>query len=205
MSMSEKGPPMRRRRLGAQGMVFRRRRVFSRLREGLTYDEIAAEEGVSSSRIRQIVSEELQKRAVDSGADHAKLQLDRLAPAVQLGAEAIAAGDISAISPYLRALDRLDRYQTVASANQAYDDEARKKLMEKINRMAENYGVDEVMWKAASEHLQKIGVIPPGEAEEQGAVSVALADPPGEHESESLAAADPEAAAGPGFFYPNWP
>ena len=78
-------------------MIFRRRRVLARLREGLTYDEIAGEEGVSRERIRQIASEVLQKRTVDSGADHAKLQLDRLAPAVQLGAEAIAAGDISAI------------------------------------------------------------------------------------------------------------
>jgi hypothetical protein len=40
----------------------------------------------------------------------------------------MAGGDISAITPYLRALDRLDRYQTVATANQVYDDEARKKL-----------------------------------------------------------------------------
>ena len=45
----------------------------------------------------------------------------------------MAAGDISAITPYLKALDRLDRYQTVATANQVYDDEARKKLMDKIN------------------------------------------------------------------------
>ena len=45
-----------RRRLGAHGMIFRRRRVFARLREGWTYGEIANEEGVSSSRIRQIVS-----------------------------------------------------------------------------------------------------------------------------------------------------
>jgi len=155
--------PARRRRLGAHGMIFRRRRVFARLREGFTYDEIANEEGVSLRRIRQIVSEVLQKRAVDSGADHAKLQLDRLAPAVQLGAEAIAAGDVSAITPYLKALDRLDRYQTVAVANQAYDDDARKKLLEKINRMAENLGVDEVMWKAGREHLIKIGQIPPDE------------------------------------------
>jgi hypothetical protein len=71
----------------------------------LAYDEIAVKEGVTATRIRQIVSEVLQKRAVDSGGDHAKLQLDRLAPAVQLGAEAIAAGDISAIAPYLKALD----------------------------------------------------------------------------------------------------
>ena len=161
--MDQVTAPAPRRRMGARGMVLRRQRIFARLREGLGYDEIAAEEGVSLRRIRQIVSEALQKRAVDSGAEHAKLQLDRLAPAVQLGAEAIAAGDVSAITPYLKALDRLDRYQTVAVANQAYDDDARRKLLEKINRMAENLGVDEVMWKAGREHLIKIGQIPPDE------------------------------------------
>ena len=159
--MVEGEAPAKRRRLGAHGMIFRRRRIFARLREGFTYEEIAAEEGVSHSRIRQIVSEELQKRAVDSGADHAKLQLDRLAPAVQLGAEAIAAGDISAINPYLKTLDRLDRYQSVAGAHQGYDDEARKKLMDRINRMAENLGVDEVMAAAARERLKAVGEIRP--------------------------------------------
>jgi hypothetical protein len=170
--MVEATAPARRRRLGAHGMMFRQRRVFGRLREGWTYDEIAAEEGVSSSRIRQIVTQELQQRAVDSGADHAKLQLDRLAPAVQLAAEGIAAGDISAITPYLKALDRLDRYQAVASANQAYDDEARRKLLEKVNRIAENLGVDEVIASAVRQHLKAIGEIPadePGEADGEGA------------------------------------
>jgi hypothetical protein len=106
-----------------------------------------------------------------TAAPHAKLQLDRLAPAVQLAAEAIAAGDISAIIPYLKALDRFDRYQTVAGANQAYDDEARKKLLDKINRVADNLGVDEVMRAAAREHLKKLGEIvdEPGEAEGEGA------------------------------------
>jgi transcriptional regulator with XRE-family HTH domain len=158
--MVEQQAPVRRRRLGAHGMIFRRRRVFARLREGWTYEEIAADEGVSHSRIRQIVSEELQKRAVDSGAEHAKLQLDRLAPAIQLAAEAMAAGDVSAITPYLKALDRLDRYQTVASANQVYDDEARKKLMDKINRMAENFGINEDFAAAVQAHLKTIGEIP---------------------------------------------
>ena len=126
-------------------MILRRRRIFARLREGLSYEEIAREEGVTSERIRQIVSEVLQKRAVDSGADHAKLQLDRLAPVMQLAAEAVAAGDVTAIAPYLKVLDRLDRYQRVAGANQVYDDEARKKLFDKLNRVAANLGVDEVM------------------------------------------------------------
>ncbi len=161
--MAENKAPVRRRRLGAHGMMFRRRRIFASLREGFTYDEIAAEEGVSASRIRQIVTQELQQRAVDSGAEHAKLQLDRLAPAVQLGAEAIATGDVSAITPYLKALDRLDRYQTVASANQVYDDEARKKLMDKINRMAENFGINEAFAAAVEERLKAIGETPADE------------------------------------------
>ncbi len=167
--MVEGETPAKRRRLGAHGMIFRRRRIFARLREGFTYEEIAAEEGVSHSRIRQIVSEELQKRAVDSGADHAKLQLDRLAPAVQLGAEAIAAGDVSAINPYLKTLDRLDRYQSVAGAHQGYDDEARKKLMDRINRMAENLGVDEAFAAAVRERLKAVGEIPADEPDDAGA------------------------------------
>ncbi|MGC2785727.1 MAG: hypothetical protein WA397_18240 [Roseiarcus sp.] len=178
--MIDEAAPLRR-RPNAHGKLLRRRRIFARLREGLAYDEIAMEEGVTATRIRQIVSEVLQKRAIDSGADHAKLQLDRLAPAVQLGAEAIAAGDISAITPYLKALDRLDRYQSAAVANQTYDDEARKKLMERINRMADNLGVDET-WNAAREYLKKHGAfpIPAGEPSEAEAVG----DPEGPTEEQ---------------------
>jgi hypothetical protein len=148
-----------RRRVGALGKMQRRKRIFGRLREGASYEEIAAEEGVGRERVRQIVSEVLQRRSVDSGADHAKLQLDRLAPLMQLASEAVAAGDIRAITPYLKVLDRLDRYQSVAVAHQGYDDEDRKKLMAKINRMADNLGVDE-MWNAAREYLKKHGAFP---------------------------------------------
>jgi hypothetical protein len=202
--MVEDKAPVRRRRLGAHGMMFRRRRVFASLREGFTYDEIAADEGVSPSRIRQIVSKELQQRGVDSGAEHAKLQLDRLAPAIQLAAEAMAAGDISAITPYLKALDRLDRYQTVASANQVYDDEARKKLMDKINRMAENFGINEAFAAAVKAHLKNIGEIPddePVEAEGEGADLAGA--PEFMREASALETPPAESEAGSGFFYLN--
>ena len=79
---------------------------------------------------------------------------------MQLGAEAIAAGHVAAIAPYLKVLDRLDRYQAVAGAEQVYDDEARKKLMDKINRMAENFGIDEDFAAAVDAHLKKTGKIP---------------------------------------------
>jgi hypothetical protein len=192
--MLEQRAPVRRRRLGAHGMIFRRRRVFAWLREGLTYDEIAAEEGVSASRIRQIVYEELRNRAVDSGAEHAKLQLDRLAPAVQLGAEAIAAGDVSAISPYLKALDRLDRYQTVANANQEYDDDARRKLMEKVNRLVANLRV-------GAKTIGEIAAGEPGEAEGEGAGQASAPEAAGE--ANAFDASHPEAEAGSGFLYLN--
>ena len=202
--MAEDKAPVRRRRLGAHGMMFRRRRIFASLPEGFTYDEIAADEGVSPSRIRQTVSKELEQRGVDSGAEHAKLQLDRLAPAIQLAAEAMAAGDISAIPPYLKALDRLDRCQTVASAIQVYDDEARKKLMEKINRMAENFGINEDFAAAVQAHLKAIGEIPddePVEAEGEGADLAGA--PEFMREPSALETPPAESEAGSGFFYLN--
>ena len=193
-----------RRHLVAQGKMARRKRIFARLREGASYEEIGSEEGVSRERIRQIVSEVLQKRAVDSGADHAKLQLDRLAPLMQLAAEAVAAGDIRAITPYLKVLDRLDRYQTVAGAHQVYDDEARKKLMDKINRMAENFGINEAFAAAVKAHLKNIGEIPddePVEAEGEGADLAGA--PEFMREPSALETPPAESEAGSGFFYMN--
>jgi hypothetical protein len=165
-----------RRHLGALGKMRRRKRIFARLREGVSYEEIAGEECVSRERIRQIVSEVLQKRSVDSGADHSKLQLDRLLPAMQLAAEGIARGDVSAITPYLKVIDRLDRYQAVAGAEQVYDDEARKKLMDRINRMAANLGTDKVIAEAVQAHLEKTGKIPDNELDETDALD-GLTDP----------------------------
>jgi hypothetical protein len=200
-SMVEATTPTRRSRLGAHGMMFRRRRIFARLREGFTYEEIANEERVTITRIRQIASKELQQRAVDSGADHAKLQLERFVPAIQLAAEAIAAGDVSAIMPYLKALDRLDRYQTVASAEQVYDDEARKKLLDKINRLADNLGIDENFAAAVQAHLRKTGQIPADELDEAGGEGAELAAAPEfMGEADAAQASPAEAQADSGFF-----
>ena len=55
----------------------------------------------------------------------------------------------------MKVLDRLDRYQTVAAANQVYDEEARAKLLAKINRVAANLGIDEVMYAAGREHSEE--------------------------------------------------
>ena len=139
------------RRLTAHGRVLRRGRIFARLREGWAYDEIASQERLTAERVRQIVRKALERRIVDEEAEHAKLQLARLQPAMRLAGEAIADGDVAAIAPLMKVLDRLDRYQRAAKAVQVYDDEARRKLMDKINRVAANLGVDEPMAAEAAE------------------------------------------------------
>jgi hypothetical protein len=133
-------PARKGRRLHARGGVLRRGRIFARLREGYAYDEIAREEHITPERVRQIVREALARRIVEDETDHAKLQLARLMQAMQIASMAVADGDVKAIPAFV---DRLDRYQRAAKVNAVYDDEARKRLMDKINRVAANLGVDE--------------------------------------------------------------
>ena len=96
------------RRLNAHGRVLRRGRIFARLREGWDYDEIASQERLTAERVRQIVRKALARRIIDEGAEHAKLQLARLQPAMRLAGEAIAEGDVTAIAPLMKVLDRLE-------------------------------------------------------------------------------------------------
>jgi hypothetical protein len=49
--MFDDGVPPRRRRMRGLGLTLRRRRTFARLREGLTYEEFAGEEGVTSAEV----------------------------------------------------------------------------------------------------------------------------------------------------------
>ena len=133
--------PAPKRPLNALARVVRRGRIFARLREGWAYDEIARDERLTAERVRQIVREALERRLPDEDTDHAKLQLDRLRPAMRVASAAVEEGDVRAIAPLLKVLDRLDRYQKTAKVNQVYDDGARKKLFEKLNRVAANLGL----------------------------------------------------------------
>ena len=129
------------RRLNAVARVMRRGRIFARLREGWAYDGIAEAEELTPERIRQIVRETLGRRPIDEDTDHAKLQLSRLQPAMRVASEAVADGDVRAIPAFLKVLDRLDRYQRTGKVTQVYDAEARKKLLDKLNRSAANLGL----------------------------------------------------------------
>ena len=96
------------------GKAARRKRIFARLRDGWAYEEIAREEGITARRARQIVSEALKQREVEDDADHALLQLSRLEPALRAASEAVGKGDVKAIAPLVKVLDRLDHYQKAA-------------------------------------------------------------------------------------------
>src|SRR5260370_39403697 len=75
--------------LNRKQRVLRQERIFTRLREGWAYGDIAQQERLTSRRIRQIVSESLQRRTVDKRPEHAMLQLARLEPALRLAAGAL--------------------------------------------------------------------------------------------------------------------
>jgi len=130
--------PEPRRRLNVLTKAERRQRIFARLREGWAYDEIARDERVTPERIRQIVAEVLSKRVIDRGTDHARLQLERLMPALRVTSEAIARGELKAVAPLIKVIDRLDRHQETVVAKYEYGPEERQRLLDKINRVVAN-------------------------------------------------------------------
>ena len=127
-----------RRRLNVLGKAERRKRIFARLREGWAYEEIAGEERLSAERIRQIVAEVLDKRVIDRGVDHAHLQLERLMPAMRIVGEAIGRGELKAVAPLIKVIDRLDKHQQTVVTKYTYGPEERERLLAKINRLADN-------------------------------------------------------------------
>jgi hypothetical protein len=102
------------------------------------YDEIARDERLSVERIRQIVAEVIDKRVIDRGIDHAHLQLERLMPALRIVGQAIGRGELKAVAPLIKVIDRLDKHQTTVVAKYHYGPEERKRLLDKINRFVDN-------------------------------------------------------------------
>ena len=135
-------PPAGRARLNLFTRTERAQRIFARLRDGWAYDEIGREEGISGERVRQIVQEVLDKRVIDRGDDYAHVQLARLAPALRATAQAVKRGDLKAVGPFLKVLDRLDKYHTAFAQKYVYDDDARERLLAKINEIAANLAID---------------------------------------------------------------
>ncbi len=132
-------PKTARPRLNPYTKALRRQRIFDRLTFGWPYDRIAREEGVSERRVRQIVADALKRQKLDDPTDHAIIQLMRLEAAHELAARAVDSGDRKAIDPLLKVLERIDRYHHAAKRKAVYDDAARKRLFDKLNRIAAGF------------------------------------------------------------------
>jgi hypothetical protein len=85
-------------------------RIFARLQDGASYADIAAEEGLSRERLRQIVRAATAPGRGWDGPDHKRMQMARLTPALRLAADGVAQGDAKLIPLLLQIIDRLDRY-----------------------------------------------------------------------------------------------
>ncbi len=78
------------------------------------YHEIAREEKLSERRVRQIVKQALEGREALESAIHAHMQIDRLGQAMRVAGDALARGDVRAVAPFIKAVEKLDRYQSLA-------------------------------------------------------------------------------------------
>ncbi len=92
----------------------RNRLIVERLREGFGYDEIAREQKLSGRRVRQIVQQALEGREALDSAVHAHMQIDRIGQAMRVAGDALARGDVRAVAPFIKAVEKLDGYQSLA-------------------------------------------------------------------------------------------
>jgi hypothetical protein len=129
------------RRLNVLGKAARRKRIFARLREGWAYDEIAREERVSPD---------------------AHLQLERLMPALRIVGEAIGRGELKAVAPLIKVIDRLDKHQDTVVAKHSYGPEERQRLLDKVNRIVDNLqpADDEAAAPVTDDHEKNSDEIP---------------------------------------------
>jgi hypothetical protein len=96
--------------LSPAARALRLQRIYARMQDGAAYAEIAAEEGVSRERLRQIIRAATTRGRPDDRPDHSRMQIARLTPALRLAAAGVAEGDAKAIPLMLQIMDRLDRY-----------------------------------------------------------------------------------------------
>ncbi len=94
--------------LSPAARALRLQRIFARLQEGMSMKDIAAEEGVSRERLRQIIHAAMARGG--NPPDHRKMQFARLEPALRLATRGVAEGDAKAIPLLLQLVDRIDRY-----------------------------------------------------------------------------------------------
>jgi hypothetical protein len=146
--------PRRRPRMNAYERALRRRRILTHVQDGLTHDEIAELEGLTRERVRQIVAQSLARRDHEAGADHYRMQIARLDPALRLAAAKVAAGDLRGIDTLIKVLDRLDKYRGAAGGSLIDDEGDAAKFDAKLDDLAARYDRQKAKEAAAAQERQ---------------------------------------------------
>jgi hypothetical protein len=118
--------------------------VLEALRAGRTHGEIAKTLHVKRDRVRLLAKEALDGHRVEPVREHNHIQIARLRPALQAASDAVACGEVRAIYPLLKVLEKLDTYQerTLKLDVPSEDAETRegiKMFMEKIQMIKDHY------------------------------------------------------------------
>jgi hypothetical protein len=90
----------------------RRLRILERLTTGLTVAHIAREEGLTVTRIRQILAAMLESREIDPPAGFVQLQIARLSEAMIVARTMMMEGDLQAMDRLIKLTGELDRYHS---------------------------------------------------------------------------------------------
>src|SRR6202041_1129635 len=92
----------------------RRLRILERLMTGLTVAHTAREEGLTVTRMRQILAAMLESREIDPPAGFVQLQIARLSEAMIVARTMMMEGNLQAMDRLIKLTSELDRYHGFA-------------------------------------------------------------------------------------------
>lgn len=84
--------------------------IVNRLNAGVSIAEIAAQDGVTDRRMREVVREILARRAPQPPAEFLAVQISRLSEALLVSYSAMSGGNLQAVDRVVKIVRELDRY-----------------------------------------------------------------------------------------------
>ena len=96
-----------------EALIKRRETHFDLLVSGYSVEQIASHAKKSPSAVRRAVGQALAKRRLDAPEDYARLQVARLTKALRCADVSLEAGDLKAITPFLKVVRELNLYHGV--------------------------------------------------------------------------------------------
>jgi predicted transcriptional regulator len=113
-------------------METRRARILAAIQAAWSYEEIAAREGLTRERVRQIVVEMLKARGEDR-LDRNLLHEARLEPAIRLASKAIIEGKLEGVDRLVKAIGLSSRLVRPGKPPRVYNENTRQRLLDKLN------------------------------------------------------------------------